>query len=101
MRYKEKEKNKKENPESRYPIPYYLVDGFAKYECEGRNKDKICDALKDNTQIERIIKLYTAVTKAYTKTYFNKNQIDYNKMIKRPLDYGMFDSQRDTLNSVI
>lgn len=101
MLYKRAEKNKKENPENRYPIPYYLIDGFAKYECEGRNKDKICNALIDTNRIERIIKLYTAVTKAYAKDYFNKNQIDYNKMIKRPLDYDLFDSQRDILNTVI
>ena len=101
MLYKRAEKTKKENTDSRYPIPYYLVDGFAKYECSGRDKNFICSSLSDNEKIERIIKLYSAVTKAYTKEYYNKNQIDYNKMIKRPIDYDMFDSQRDTLNSVI
>lgn len=101
MLYKIAEKTKKENPECRYPIPYYLLDGFAQYECESRNKEKICEALSDDTKIQRVIKLYSAVTKAYTKEYYAKNQIDYNMMIKRPIDYGMFDSQRDTLASVL
>ena len=101
MLYKRAEKNKKENQESRYPIPYYLVDGFSNYECNGRNKTLICDSLSSNDKIERIIKLYSAVTKAYTKDYNKKYQIEYNKMIKRPIDYDLFDSQRDTLNSII
>lgn len=99
--YKRAEKTRKENSDSRYPIPYYLIDGFAKYECGGRDETKICSALSDNDKIERIMKLYLAVTKAYTKEYYSKNEIDYNKMIKRNIDYDLFDSQRDTLNSVI
>ena len=99
--YKRAEKNKKENIEGRYPIPYYLIDGFAKYECKNRDASKIDDALDDGSKIERIIKLYSAVTKAYSKEYFNKNQIDYGKMIKRAIDYELFDNQRDTLDSVI
>lgn len=100
MLYKRAEKNKKENKESRYPIPYYLVDGFAKHECQGRDKNLICNSLSDKDKIENIIKLYSAVTKAYTKEYYKKDQIDYNKMIKRPIDYDLFDSLRDTWNSV-
>lgn len=99
--YMKAEKVKKDNIENRYPIPYYLIDGFAKYECFGRDKNKICEALEDSEKIERVIKLYSAVTKAYTKEYYSRNQIDYNKMIKRSIDYDMFDSQRDTLDSVI
>ena len=61
----------------------------------------ICGALSDNAKVERIVKLYSAVTKAYTKEYYNKYSFDYNKMIKQPVDYAMLDSQRDTLSSVL
>lgn len=99
--YKRAEKTKKEKDDSRAPIPYYLIDCFAKYECLGRNVKNISKELNSNDKVERIIKLYTAVTKAYAREYFKKYDIDYNKMIKRPVDYEIFDSQRDTLNDVI
>lgn len=99
--YKRAEQTKKERNDSRTPIPYYLIDGFAKYECENRNPEKIQNQLSDRNKINKIINLYTAVTKAYTKEYFKKYKIDYNKMIKRVIEYDIFDSQRDTLVDII
>lgn len=99
--YKRAEQTKKEKEDSRVPIPYYLIDCFARYECQGRNVEKIIEELDSNYKIERIIKLYTAVTKAYAREYNKSYDIDYNKMIKRPVDYTILDSQRDTLNDVI
>ena len=95
MLYKRAEKNKRDNKENRYPIPYYLIDGFAKYECEERNKDKICEVLKDNDSINKIISFYTRVTKAYTKAYYKGGEIDYNLMIKKPIDYSLLSTQRE------
>lgn len=99
--YKKAETYKKKNDENRYPIPYYLIDCFAQYECNGRRAELIREALSDSKKINHIIKLYTAVTKAYTKDYYNKYNVDYNKMIKQQVDYDLLDSERDTLNSVI
>lgn len=99
--YKRAEQTKKEKNDSRTPIPYYLIDGFAKHECDNRNPGKIQNQLSDKCKINRIINLYTAVTKAYTREYFKKYDIDYNKMIKRVIEYDIFDSQRDTLVDVI
>ena len=45
--------------------------------------------------------VYTGVTKAYTKEYFKTYGIDYNKMIKQPIQYEIFDSQREILLDVI
>ncbi len=101
MLYKRAERDKKMREEGRYPIPYYLIDCFAKYECNNRNVDLIRQSLSEASKVERIIKLYTAVTKAYTKEYFKHNEIDYNKMIKRPIDYAILDSQRGTLSNVL
>lgn len=94
--YKRAEQTKKEKEDSRTPIPYYLIDGFAKYECMGRKPERICDELATNENVNRIVTLYTGVTKAYTREYYKKYNIDYNKMIKRVVEYDIFDSQRDT-----
>ena len=51
--------------------------------------------------IENIIKLYTAVTKAYTRDINETNIIDYNKMIKQPVNYKSLGKQRDILKDVI
>lgn len=99
--YKKAEQAKKEKDDSRAPIPYYLIDSFAKYECDGRDVEKITQALDSTEKISRLINLYTAVTKAYCNEYFKKYNIDYNKMIKRPIDYNILDSLRDTLDSVL
>ncbi len=101
MLYKRAEQTKKEKDDSRTPIPYYLIDGFAKHECEGRNPAKIVEMLSSVDRVNKIISLYTAVSKAYTREYFKKYNIDYNKMIKRNVEYDIFDSQRDTLIDVL
>lgn len=101
MLYKRAEQTKKEKNDSRTPIPYYLIDGFAKYECDGRNPAKIVEQLCDKDKVNKVINLYTAVSKAYTREYFKKFNIDYNKMIKRNIEYDIFDSQRDTLIDVL
>lgn len=99
--YKRAEQTKKEKDDNRTPIPYYLIDGFAKYECESRKPELITTRLSDASKVNRIINLYTAVTKAYAREYSKKHDIDYNKMIKRNVDYEIFDSQRDTLIDII
>ncbi len=86
----EKEK-KNDNSDSRNPIPYYLIDGFSKYECSGRDPSLISVALSSKEKIDGIISLYTRVTRFYSRQYERTYGIDYNKMIKRNVDYEMFD----------
>lgn len=99
--YKRAEEEKSKKSDSRAPIPYYLIDCFARYECKERTAKRILPELSSNDKIEYIIRLYTAVTKAYTKEYFAKNNVDYNKMIKQPIKYDILDNQRDILSEVI
>lgn len=101
MLYKRAEKSKKASEAGRYPIPYYLIDGFAQFECQGRNKERILNAVSDIEKVDKILKLYTAVTKGYSKEYQKRFDIDYGKMIKRPVEYDIFESQRDILSDVI
>ena len=50
--------------------------------------------LSDSAKVDKIIKLYTMVTSAYTTEYFTQYGIDYGKMIKNTLDYSLFDKNR-------
>lgn len=99
--YKKADLCKSNSEENRFPIPYYLIDGFAKYECNERISNEISKQLSDHQRIENIIKLYTAVTKAYTRDINETNIIDYNKMIKQPVNYKSLGKQRDVLKDVI
>lgn len=71
MLYKRAEQTKKEKNDSRTPIPYYLIDGFAKYECDGRNPAKIVEQLQDKDKVNKVVNLYTAVSKAYASRLNN------------------------------
>lgn len=99
--YKKADLCKSNSEENRFPIPYYLIDGFAKYECNERTPNQIPERLNNNQNIENIIKLYTAITKAYTREVNETNIIDYNKMIKQPVNYKSLGKQRDILKDVI
>ncbi len=98
--YKRAEQEKKKNSDNRSPIPYYLIDSFAKYECENRDVERICLELDNKEKINQLMRLYTAVTKGYCSAYLKEYDIDYNKMIKRPIDYDILDATRDMLISI-
>lgn len=89
MLYKKAEQTKKESKEQRYPIPYYLIDFFAKYDCNERDKSLICEQLKSGDKISDLIERYKRVSIAYCMEYDEVFNIDYNKMIKRPIRYDI------------
>lgn len=99
--YRKADLCKSNSEENRFPIPYYLIDAFAKYECNERTPYQISEQLNNSKNIETIIKLYAAVTKAYTKEFNESNIIDYNKMIKQPVNYQLLGRLRDALKDVI
>lgn len=94
MLYKRADQEKVKNDDSRVPIPYYLIDFFAKYECEDRNPSNISAQLDGIVKINHIIKCYTGVTKGYMNRYSNDYNVDYNKMIKQPVKYDIVDEIR-------
>ena len=99
--YKKADMCKVESEENRFPIPYYLIDAFAKYECNDRNPALILKLIDDKEKIKNIIKLYTMVTKAYTKNVRNVESLEYNQMIKKPIDYALLENQRDIMLEVL
>ena len=92
------EQAKKESEDKRIPIPYYLIDAFAKYECTNRNALFIKNNLNSAQQINNLVKFYTYVTKYYTKDYNNKYNIEYNMMIKRKVEYDILETGREVLS---
>ena len=92
--YKKADICKAKSTENRFPIPYYLIDSFAKFECDDRNPELISAKLSTNNDIENIIKLYTRVTKAYTKEINQKRSVEYNQMIKQPVEYDILETNR-------
>ena len=97
MLYKRAEQEKIVNDDARTPIPYYLIDFFAKYECSNRNAENIAKELETSEKINNVIKLYSSVTKGYANHYLKKLDIDYNKMIKQSIKYDIVDDLRDML----
>lgn len=92
--YKKADIRKAKSTENRFPIPYYLIDSFAKFECDERKPELISAKLSTNNDIENIIKLYTRVTKAYTKEIKRKRSVEYNQMIKQPVEYDILETNR-------
>ena len=99
--YKRAEQEKLQTNDARTPIPYYLVDFFAKYECGDRTVERISEELSDESKINAIIRLYTAITKGYTTRYHKNYDVDYNKMIKQSIKYDIVDELRETLFGVV
>lgn len=93
--YKRSEESKKASKEKKYPIPYYLIDGFALFECDNRKTEYISANLQTSKDVDAIISLYTKVTKAYEKNYAKSYDIEYNNMIKRAVDYSMMGDARE------
>lgn len=98
MLYKKAEEVK---GDGRAPIPYYLIDCFARYECKERTAKMILPELSTQDKIKYIITLYQAVTQAYANEYFQTYNIDYNKMIKQSVKYDIFDRFRNVLAETI
>ena len=99
--YMKAEEVKNQREDSRTPIPYYLIDCFAKFECKERDATQILTQLDSSEKIIKLIKLYTGVCAGYTNEYFTKYGIDYNKVIKRPVEYDILAEKRENTLQIL
>lgn len=76
------------------PIPFYLIDGFARYECENDIK-KVNANLATTAQVVKLMKTYTLVCNLYSTSFMNQKAVDYIKMIKMEIDYNLFKEKHD------
>lgn len=98
--YSLSEKNKNLSSDSRTPISYYLIDCFAKYDCNNRDVKNIQNSLSSKSKIETLVKLYSRVTKAYSNDYNKRNDSDYNAMIKKPIDYDIINHHYEIFKNI-
>ena len=99
--YLRAEQEKKASDDGKMPIPLYLIHCFAHYDCKD-NATKICDLLKSEDDVNRIIKLYKATISGYYLEWKNVNDNkDYNTMIKSVMDYSLMDKQRTIFEALL
>lgn len=82
--------NKKETEYGSFPIAYYALDGFNKYDCK-LDDSKILDELSTKEKIDKLYKTYYMTTFNYTKNYTREHNIGYNTMIKQNIEYDKFE----------
>lgn len=99
--YAKAEKTKKESNDGRTPIVYYLISAFSEFECKNKNPNLILEQLNSKNNIEKIIKKYSIMSSNYCSSYQQKNNIDYNKMIKKPIDRNIYESSVQVAESVM
>ncbi len=81
--------------------PFYLVNWFAKYDCQ-HNAALISQKLGTMADIDSVIKKYALMFQLYRDRWNNENPgKDYNTMIKAPMIPGIQDSCYQTAISTI
>ena len=76
------------------PISFYLIDGFARYECENDVK-RVNANLVTTEKVMKLMKLYTIVCNLYSSSFMNQKSVDYIKMIKMEIDYALLKEKHD------
>ena len=103
------DKEKKASTDKRTPIPYYLL-GFIGKDLDGIEGEQFRKCFRyifdSEKNFNTIYKFYKTITKRYRLNFEKNRGIDYNKMIKTPIDnsilentisdeLSMFDSYED------
>ena len=73
------------------PIPFYSIDGFSRFECEGETK-RISENLSSAQSISRLMRIYCVTCNSYATQFMAIHSIDYTKMIKTEIDYNTLKS---------
>ena len=97
LRSEKEKKNNTGDGNTATPISFYLIDGFAKYECNSRDGKMISVNLNSAEQVNKIIKIYNVVSKNYSKKFTKIHNVDYIKMIKMEVDYLMLGEERENV----
>ncbi|MFZ2538129.1 MAG: AIPR family protein [Oscillospiraceae bacterium] len=95
------EKDKKLSEDKRTPIPYYLI-GFIGMKLKNKSvhiqKITLEYIFKNKENLQNIYSYFKNVTKSYKINYKRLKDIEYNQMIKSPIDNQiLFNSFEDTL----
>ena len=77
---------KKDSEFGTFPIAYYGLDCFNRFNCGG-DYTKILDNLDSKEKIERLYAIYYNTSLQYTIGYEKENGTSYNNMIKQNIEY--------------
>ena len=99
--YLRSEQEKSDNIEDgKIPITWYLIEGFAKYECGG-SLDAISSNLMTVEDVNRVIRIYMIATQMYLDDYRATHQDGgYNTMIKEKINFDKFNSHHSIAKNV-
>lgn len=78
---------KKDTEIGAFPIAYYGLDCFNKYDCH-LNEGKILEELSSKDKIDKLYRIYYMTTFNYTKYYTKEYNTGYNTMIKQSIEYN-------------
>ncbi len=99
--YLRAEEMKKSSEDKKSPNPFYLIHWFSVFECHD-DPANISVALSSKEEIDRIIKKYTLLFRAYYKDYLLKYPgHDYNTMIKSKMDEDLLERVKPLVESLL
>lgn len=102
--YLKAEKDKKSSEDQRTPIPFYLI-GFLGAKFQYKSNKKCIDVLryifKDKITLNAVYSFYALITKLYKSQFANTKGIDYNKMIKSPIDDNIYIQSYNTAKDIM
>lgn len=76
----------------RSPVVYYALDIFGRHVCSKRNSNMIITNLKTPKQIDDFVDIVSKTTRNYIrKKSKTEEDLDYNHLIKLPIDYKLLD----------
>ncbi len=102
--YLKAEKDKKNSEDQRTPIPFYLI-GFLGSKFQYKSSKRCIEVLRhifnNKTTLNAVYNLYMLITKLYKSQFASIKGIDYNKMIKSPIDDNIFIQAYNTAKDII
>lgn len=97
----EKDKKKAVKNTAASPIPFYVIDGFSKYECHEKTVSEIQQNLSSKEKVNELLKLYSLTCSYYCKAIASRDSVDYNSMIKKEVDYGLLSTQYENAKEAL
>jgi len=98
--YLKAENDRKKSEDYKTPIPYYFIGFLGELLLKNSNKNSVNQKLTkafENKNIFESLYLYLhEVTDYYKREYKEKNNIEYNQMIKKPIDKQLVQKAFDT-----
>lgn len=80
-------------------IPFYALDGFSRFECNGDVKH-MADYFDSAKKINRLVTIYGVACSEYTKSYIRQHNTDYTRMIKEEIDYSLLQANHSSAVSM-